>query len=193
VKKVGLYFGTFNPVHNGHLELGNYFLKHTDLDQVRFIVSPQNPFKKDQELLADHHRLEMVRLALEGIPDLLCSDIEFSLPKPSFTINTLKYLKKNEPNVEFVLLMGEDNLVTFNQWNAYQTILSLVDLYVYPRNHKGEIPQALASLTNIHLVPAPKLDFASQDIRRILRKGGSVKSSVPGPSLVYLKNNRFYQ
>ena len=89
-----MYFGTFNPVHNGHLELGNYFLKHTDLDQVRFIVSPQNPFKKDQELLADHHRLEMVRLALEGIPDLLCSDVEFSLPKPSFTINTLKYLKK---------------------------------------------------------------------------------------------------
>jgi nicotinate-nucleotide adenylyltransferase len=106
VKKVGLYFGTFNPVHNGHVALGNYFLQHTGLDEVRFIVSPQNPFKKELELEAAPHRLEMVRLALHEFPNLTLSEVEFSFPQPSYTITTLAYLCEKEPEVRFVPFNG---------------------------------------------------------------------------------------
>jgi nicotinate-nucleotide adenylyltransferase len=193
VKKVGLYFGTFNPIHNGHIALGNYFIEYTDLDEVWFIVSPQNPFKLDQELLAENHRLEMVRLALENHPNLSYSDIEFDLPKPSYTIKTLRFLIKKEAAITFALLMGEDNLVYFDQWKEFESILKLVDLYVYPRKHQNEIPESLLKHPKIELVPAPKLDFASRDIRKILSRGGEAKSLIPAQIVTYLEENKFYQ
>lgn len=193
MKKVGLYFGTFNPIHNGHIALGNYFIKYTDLDEIQFVVSPQNPFKKDQEILAEQHRLEMVRLALEKIPHFNYSDVEFSLPKPSYTIDTLKQLKKKGPEVSFVVLMGEDNLAYFDQWKEYKSILELVDLYVYPREHQNTIPKSLLNHPKIQLVPAPKLDFASQNIRKILHEGGAIKSMIPASIVDYLEENKFYQ
>ena len=136
MKKVGLYFGSFNPIHNGHLALGNYFARHTDLNEVWFVVSPQNPFKVGDVILEDHHRLEMVRLALEDQTNLFISDIEFSLSKPSYTINTIEHLVKINPKKQFVLLMGEDNLIHFQEWKKNQQILALVQAYVYPRNYK---------------------------------------------------------
>lgn len=193
MKKVGLYFGTFNPIHNGHLALGNYFIEHTDLDEVRFIVSPQNPFKSDHELLKENYRLEMVRKALENIPNLTCSNIEFDLPKPNYTIETIHYLIKKESHISFTLLMGEDNLVYFDQWKEYKTILTLVDLYVYPRKHENKIPERLLMLPNISLVTAPELDFAAKNIRKIIQDGGSIQSSVHPSTLMYLEENSFYK
>jgi len=193
VKKIGLYFGTFDPIHNGHLALGNYFIENTDLDEVRFIVSPLNPFKIELNLLAENHRLEMVRQALEDFPNFTCSDVEFTLSKPSYTINTLEYLIKNESEISFILLMGEDNLVYFDKWKKYKSILKLVNIYVYPRDHENKISKSLLSHPKINLVPATQLNFASQDIRRILQKGGSIKSYVPRSTLEYLKKNNFYK
>ena len=193
MKKVGLYFGTFNPVHNGHVALGNYFLQHTGLDEVRFIVSPQNPFKKELELEAAPHRLEMVRLALHEFPNLTLSEVEFSFPQPSYTITTLAYLCEKEPEVRFVLLMGADNLAFFDRWIEHQKILSLVDLYVYPREHKNEIPRPYLDHPKIHFVNAPKLDYTATSIRKILRQGKDVKSLLPLSIVDYIENNTLYQ
>ena len=193
MKKVGLYFGTFNPIHNGHLALGNYFIKNTDIDEVRFIVSPQNPFKENLRLLSERHRLKMVQQALKNFPNLTSSEVEFTLSKPSYTIDTLEYLINNETDVSFVLIMGEDNLVNFDKWKEYKSILKLVDLYVYPRIHRNEISESLLKHPKINLVPAPQLDYVAQDLRKIIQNGGSIKSSVPESTLKYLKKNNFYK
>ena len=193
MKNVGLYFGTFNPIHNGHIALGNFFIKNTDIDEVRFIVSPQNPFKENLRLLAEHHRLKMVQQALKKFPNLTSSDVEFTLSKPSYTVDTLEYLVNNETNVSFVLMMGEDNLVKFDKWKEYKSILKLVDLYVYPRIHRNEIPESLLKHPKINLVSAPQLDYVAQDLRKIIQNGGSIKSSVPESTFKYLKKNNFYK
>lgn len=193
MKKVGLYFGSFNPIHNGHLALGNYFARHTDLNEVWFVVSPQNPFKVGNVILEDHHRLEMVRLALEDQANLFISDIEFSLSKPSYTINTIEHLVKINPKKQFVLLMGEDNLIHFQEWKKNQQILALVQAYVYPRNYKILRSSLSFEHKKIKLVKAPKLDYSSKNIRKILREGKSVKDLIPNASWTYLEKNGFYK
>ncbi len=193
MKKVGLYFGTFNPIHKGHLALGNYFLKHTDLEEIRFIVSPQNPFKTDQELLAEHHRLEMVRLAIEKLPQLNCSDVEFSLPKPSYTTDTLKHLIEKEPGVSFVLLMGEDNMVHFEQWKDYQTLLMLVELYVYPRKHGNNISEVFLNHPKIQWTAAPHIPISATEIREGIKRGKNMSDWVPQACWNYLTTKKLYQ
>ena len=131
--KIGLYFGTFNPIHIGHLIIANYMAEYTDLKQVWFVVSPQNPLKNKASLLKDYHRLAIVRIAIEDNPKLLASDIEFHLPIPSYTTNTLAYVKEKYPNNEFHLIMGEDNLRSFHKWKNYEYILENHKIYVYPR------------------------------------------------------------
>ena len=131
--KVGLYFGTFNPIHVGHLIIANYMTQYADLDQVWIIVSPQNPLKQKNTLLADYHRLALVRAAIEDNPKLTVSDIEFHLPIPSYTATTLTYLKEKYPEKEFSLIMGEDNLRTFHKWFNHEMILENHQIYVYPR------------------------------------------------------------
>ena len=131
--KIGLYFGTFNPIHIGHLIIANYMAEYTDLKQVWFVVSPQNPLKNKASLLKDYHRLAIVRIAIEDNPKLLASDIEFHLPIPSYTTNTLAYVKEKYPNNEFLLIMGEDNLRSFHKWKNYEYILENHKIYVYPR------------------------------------------------------------
>jgi nicotinate-nucleotide adenylyltransferase len=131
--KIGLYFGTFNPIHVGHLIIANYMAEYTDLKQVWFVVSPQNPLKNKASLLKDYHRLAIVRIAIEDNPKLLASDIEFHLPIPSYTTNTLAYVKEKYPNNEFHLIMGEDNLRSFHKWKNYEYILENHKIYVYPR------------------------------------------------------------
>ena len=192
MKKIGLYFGTFNPIHKGHLALGNYFAENTDLDQVWFVVSPQNPFKVNDLLLEDQHRLEMVRLAVIDQPHLKVSDVEFSIPKPSYTIHTLEHLFQIHPEKQFVLLMGQDNLNHFNQWKQYEKILALLTIYVYPRNEKIVAKQKLQH-KKIKLMDAPQLDDASTDIRKILKQGKSVEKLMPHASWLYLKEKGFYK
>ena len=133
MKKVGLFFGSFNPIHIGHLILGNYMATKTDLSEVWFVVSPQNPFKEKANLLNDTHRLTMVRIAVEDTAKLKASNVEFELPKPSYTVFTLQKLKEDHPDLEFVLIMGEDNLRSFNKWKNFEYILDNHEIYVYPR------------------------------------------------------------
>jgi nicotinate-nucleotide adenylyltransferase len=193
VKKIGLYFGSFNPIHNGHIAFGNFFVENTDLHEVMFIVCPLNPFKTKEELLGQKHRLNMVQQALLKFPKLICSNVEFTLPKPNYTIETLKHLISCQSNVSFSLLIGEDNLVNFNKWKEYKNILKLVDLYVYPRKHRNKIPKHLLKHSKINLLDAPKLDFASSDIRKKLKKGEVIKSSIPTSTMAYLEKNNIYK
>lgn len=131
--KVGLYFGTFNPIHIGHLLIANYMAENTELKEIWFVVSPHNPHKEKKTLLEGYHRLEMVRLAIGGNSKLMESEVEFSLPQPSYTATTLAYLKEKHPSYSFSLLMGEDNLRGFHKWHNYEEILANHKLYVYPR------------------------------------------------------------
>ena len=135
MQSIGLFFGSFNPVHNGHLILANHFAEHSDLDEVWLVVTPQNPFKQKQSLLANHHRLEMVYRATHNYPKLRPSDIEFGLPTPNYTIDTLARLEEKYPTKSFSLMLGEDNLSSFHKWKNYDLILSRYPLYIYPRKN----------------------------------------------------------
>ena len=179
MKKIGLYFGTFNPIHNGHLALGQYFLKNSDLEEICFIISPQNPFKINQNLLHEKSRLEMVRSALKKSKGFSYSTIEFELPKPNYTYSTLKYLVQNAPTTDFALLMGEDNLAFFHQWKNYTEILELVTLYVYPRAESENTAESILNHPKIKRFEAPKLDCTSTEIRKRLSQGKSIKNLVP--------------
>ena len=137
--KVGLFFGTFNPIHVGHLTIANYIAEFSDLEQVWFVVTPHSPFKKKNSLLDNNQRLEMVYRATKDYDKLKPSDIEFNLPQPNYTINTLVHLEEKFPNHEFSLIMGEDNLKSFHKWKNYQMILETHDIYVYPRISEGRV------------------------------------------------------
>ena len=132
-KKIGLFFGSFNPIHIGHLIIANYFVEYTDLDKVWFVVSPQNPFKEKKSLLEDHHRLALARIAVEDDLRFWVSDMEFHMPKPSYTIDTLTWLGEKYPDKEFVLLAGSDQLPNFHKWKNADVILELHEMYVYAR------------------------------------------------------------
>ena len=187
-----MYFGTFNPVHNGHVALGNYFVTQTDLETVWFVVTPQNPFKINDPLLEDPHRLEMVRLALLNQPQLEVCDVEFTLPKPNYTLDTIQFLKQKFPHNDYVLLMGEDNLAHFERWKSYATLLDLVTVYVYPRKHKYPVPEKFLNHPKIQLIQAPMLDYASKKIRSLIQQGVPVDHLMPQQSWHYLKKHQFY-
>ena len=144
--KIGLYFGTFNPIHIGHLIIANHMAEHSDLKQVWMVVTPHNPLKKKETLLKDSIRLELVHLATEEYPKIKPSDIEFKLPQPNYTVNTLAYLTEKYPKNEFSLIMGEDNLKSFHKWKNYEVILQNHDIYVYPRlDAKDKINEIIPS------------------------------------------------
>lgn len=159
--KVGLYFGTFNPVHTGHLIIANHMAENSDLDQVWLVVTPHNPHKKKSTLLDDHHRLQMVFLATEDYPKLKPSDIEFKLPQPNYTVHTLAHLQEKFPSHEFSLLMGEDNLNSLHKWKNYEVILKNHDIYVYPRLNTETIDPDIAASARIRRVDAPVIELSS--------------------------------
>ena len=132
-KKVGLFFGSFNPIHVGHLIIANHMAEFSDLEEVWLVVTPHNPHKKKKTLLDDVHRLAMVRIAIEDFPNLKASNIEFDLPQPNFTINTLVVLEEKYPTIDFCLIMGEDNLKSFHKWKNFELILDRHSIYIYPR------------------------------------------------------------
>ncbi|MBP7357412.1 MAG: nicotinate-nucleotide adenylyltransferase, partial [Cloacibacterium sp.] len=138
MKKIGLFFGSFNPIHIGHLILANYILENSDMEELWLVVSPQNPFKEKKSLLNDHNRLDMVQLAVKNYPKMRASNIEFSLPKPSYTIDTLTYLKEKYPNYSFALIMGEDNLESLPKWKNSEKLIADYQIIVYPRTFEGE-------------------------------------------------------
>lgn len=175
--KVGLFFGSFNPVHVGHMIIANYMAQHTDLDQVWMVVSPQNPLKKRRTLAKDYDRLYLIDQAIDDNPLLKSSNIEFSLPKPSYTIDTLTYLKEKYPDKQFVLIMGGDNLGSFHKWKNYETILNNHEIYVYkrPTYELGE----LESHESISLFDAPLMEISSSYIRNEIKEGRSIRYLVP--------------
>ena len=193
MKKIGLFFGSFNPIHIGHLILANYFTENTDLQEVWLVVSPQNPFKQKQSLLANHHRLQLVNRAVEEYPKLKVSDIEFGLPTPSYTSTTLAHLEEKYPEKDFALLIGEDNLCTFHKWKNYQLILERHQLYVYPRVNVNEIPDEFKGHPKIKLVKAPRMELSSSDIRSAIKAGKNVRASMPPESWQYLDEMNFYK
>ncbi|MFY9308915.1 MAG: nicotinate (nicotinamide) nucleotide adenylyltransferase [Bacteroidia bacterium] len=189
--KVGLFFGSFNPIHVGHMVLANYMLEYTDIDKVWFVVSPHNPLKKKSSLLDEKHRLQLVNLAIGDNNRLKASDIEFKLPQPSYTVVTLAYLKEKYPNHEFALIMGADNLKNFHKWKNYEEILKHHQLYVYPR------PESTTSEFDNHphvrLVNAPLMQISSTDIRQAIHDKKDVRYYVPETAWNYIKEMHFYE
>ncbi len=189
--RIGLFFGSFNPIHTGHLIIANHFAENTDLQQVWFVVSPQNPFKEKQSLLDEKHRLYMVNLAVEHNYKLMASNIEFHLPQPSYTINTLTYLKEKHPEHEYVLIMGSDILPSLHKWKNVDQILENHSIYVYVRNHVNAVPPDLKG--DIRLFNMPQLDLSSTIIRQYIKEGRSVRYLVPESVFTYLQEMRFYR
>ncbi|UPL48496.1 nicotinate (nicotinamide) nucleotide adenylyltransferase [Hymenobacter sublimis] len=178
-RKVGLLFGSFNPIHTGHLILAHFMATHTDLDEVWLVVSPQSPFKVGQELLPEEARLRLVQLAIAGNDRLRALDVEFGMPKPSYTIDTLDELRRRHPGYHFVLLMGEDNLPGLPRWKDAGRILAENEVYVYPR--PGVTPTDSKPQPGVQVVDAPLLDISATYIRSCVRAGKSVRYLVPEP------------
>jgi nicotinate-nucleotide adenylyltransferase len=190
-KKTGLYFGSFNPVHIGHLAIANYMLEFTDLDEVCFVVSPQNPLKSKNTLLANHHRYAMVMRAVEDYYRFHVSNIEFSLSQPSYTINSLVALGEKYPDKQFILIMGADNLDTFHKWKNYEVILQYYQLYVYPRpGHDGG---KFKDHSSVQWVNAPLIEISSSFIRSAIKHKKDIRYFLPEKVYKYLDEMGFYK
>ncbi|MBN2893706.1 MAG: nicotinate-nucleotide adenylyltransferase [Bacteroidales bacterium] len=190
--KIGLFFGSFNPIHIGHLALANYFVEYSDIDKLWFVVSPQNPFKERKTLLADNQRLYMVRLAIENMPEkYFASNIEFEMPKPSYTIDTLTYLKEKYPDKEFILIMGADNLVNLHKWKNYEEIIKNHKIYVYPRP-EADLSQ-IKTEADFKIFDAPLIEISSSFIRNSINNSKDVRFFMPEGVAKYVEEMNFYK
>ncbi len=189
--KTGLFFGSFNPVHTGHMIIANYMATQTDLKQVWFIVSPHNPLKPKQSLARDRDRLHLVRLAIGDNPLLRASDVEFNLPRPSYTIDTLTHLREKYPDREFALIMGSDNLATLHKWKNYELILRDYNLYVYRRPDAP--PAELEQHPHVQCFDAPMMYLSASYIRDCIKAGKSVQYLVPEAVYAYLEGSGMYR
>ena len=194
MKKVGLFFGTFNPIHIGHLAIANHMVEFSDLDEVWFVITPMSPFKTKKTLLDNHHRYQMVYEATKDYPKLKPSKIEFDLAQPNYTINTLVHLEEHyEKGYEFALIMGEDNLKGFHKWKNYETILESHSIYVYPRISNGKVEHEFKDNTKIHHVDAPIMEVSSTFIRNNHRKGKNIKPLLSDSVWKYMDEMNFYR
>ena len=191
--KVGLFFGSFNPIHIGHLVIANHLVEYSDLDQVWFVVTPHNPFKNKNSLLDNYQRLEMVYRATKDYTKLKPSDIEFNLPQPNYTINTLVHLQEKYPKVEFALIMGEDNLKSFHKWKNYELILENHHIYVYPRVSEQTVSTPFDGHKKIHVINAPLMELSSTFIRKAIKEGKNVQPMLPQHVWEYLDEMNFYK
>jgi nicotinate-nucleotide adenylyltransferase len=201
-KKIALYFGSFNPIHIGHLIIANHIAGLSGLDEVWFVVSPQNPHKEKKNLLEDIHRLALVRCAVEDNPNFKVSDIEFGLPKPSYTVYTLQALKEKYPQYKFSLIMGEDNLRTLHKWKNYERILENHEVIVYPRletiqekksGNRVAVKNEVLDHANITMTNAPIMNISSSLIRAKIKEGKDVKYLLSDPVYKYLDEMNFYK
>lgn len=188
--KIGLYFGSFNPVHNGHLIIAKHILNSTDIRQVWFIVSPHNPLKKSSQLLNEYHRLHLVQIAIDDEYDLKVSNVEFGLPKPSYTIDTLTHLSEKYPGHSFSVIMGSDSFCNIEKWKNYKNLLSHYQLVIYKRPG-FEITQTHdARLT---MLDAPLLEISSTHIRELIKKRKSIRYLVPDVVKNEIERNNYYR
>lgn len=191
--KIGLYFGTFNPIHVGHLTIANHLVEYSDLQKIWFVVTPMSPFKKKKSMLDNNQRLEMVYRATKDYQKLEPSTIEFNLPQPNYTIDTLAHLYEKYPEHEFCLIMGEDNLKSFQKWKNYQQILERHEIFVYPRISEGNVPTDLKNHPKIHRVDAPIMELSSTFIRNAIKNGKNVRPMLPELVWQYLDEMNFYK
>lgn len=189
--KIGLYFGSFNPIHHGHLIIANYMAQETDLDQVWFVVSPQNPLKPSNGLLNEYHRLYLVQTAIKAEPLLKVSDIEFRLPKPSYTVNTLAYLQEKYPSHQFAIIMGSDSFQNLERWKNYEYLLRHYPIFVYKR--PGHEVVNTFNTGNITIMKAPMLEISATHIRKNIKEGKSIRYLVPDTVMDEIERNSYYR
>jgi nicotinate-nucleotide adenylyltransferase len=187
----GLYFGSFNPIHIGHLAIANYMVEFGGLDELWFVVSPHNPLKQKSTLLPDYQRLEIVNRALGEYSRFKASNIEFSLPQPSYTVDTLAYLDEKYPERQFALIMGEDNLESLHKWKNFELLLEQRQLMVYPRPDCN--PGAFHSHRNVKLIDAPLIEVSSSFIRKSIKNGKDVRFFMPQKVWEYVDEMNFYK
>ena len=190
---VGLFFGTFNPIHIGHMVLANYLAEFSDLDEVWFVITPMSPFKQKKSMLGNHHRLAIANIAVEDFPKLKTSDIEFKLPQPNYTIYTLVNLEEKFPQHTFNLIMGEDNLKGFHKWKNYNTILENYHIYVYPRISEGKTENELLEHSKIKIVDAPIVQVSSTFIRNAIKNQKDIRTMLPAKVGEYIHQMNFYK
>jgi nicotinate-nucleotide adenylyltransferase len=188
--KIGLYFGSFNPVHHGHLIIANHVVQSTDLDQVWFVVSPQNPLKPSHGLLNEYHRLFLIKAAIDGENKLRASDIEFKLPRPSYTAHTLTYLKEKFPQHEFSIILGSDSYQNLPRWKNYEHLLENAEFYIYVRAGFEKIPVYAQART--HILDAPLLQISATHIRNLIKEGKSIRFLVPDCVKEEIERNRYF-
>jgi len=188
--KIGLYFGSFNPVHNGHLIIAKHVINNTDLKQVWMVISPQNPLKNSNSLLNKYDRLNMVQSALEGETKIKASTIEFNLPSPSFTIDTLAYLKEKHKQHQFSIIMGSDSFTNIKKWKNYEMIIKNYEIYIYQRTG---YPIQNTEKTIVNKLEAPLIEISSSAIRKIIKDGKSIRYLVPDVVDQQIKENKYYK
>lgn len=189
--KIGLYFGSFNPVHNGHMIIASFMRQYTDLDQVWMVVSPQNPFKTSQTLLNEYQRLHLVKIAAEKDLSIKAIDMEFHLPRPSYTINTLTYLDEKYPQHEFAVIMGSDSLMNLDKWKSATVIMDRYPIYVYER--PGFPINRLLPIKKLVETKAPLLEISASMVRKMIRDGKSIRYFVPENVMEDIEQNGYYR
>ena len=191
--KIGLYFGTFNPIHVGHMIIANHMAEHSNLEQIWMVVTPHNPLKQKSTLLDDAKRLQLVQLATEDFPKIKASDIEFKLPQPNYTVNTLAHLYDKFPQHEFSLIMGEDNLKSLHKWKNYEVILQNHNIYIYPRISSDAENLQFKDHPKIHLIDAPIVEISSTFIRDSIKNQKNIRPLLPEKVWRYIDHNNFYK
>ncbi|MEO9485856.1 MAG: nicotinate (nicotinamide) nucleotide adenylyltransferase [Ekhidna sp.] len=189
--EIGLFFGSFNPIHAGHMIIASLVKETTDVDEIWFIVSPQNPFKKNKNLLHEFDRLDMVNAAIGDDYQFRSSDVEFNMPRPSYTIDTLTFLQEKHPEKKFHLIIGEDNLESFPKWKNHEKILEHFGLIVYPRPHSKE--SQLSKFENVRMIEAPEVDISATLIRKLIKEGKSIKYLVPDAVVEMIQTKGFFK
>lgn len=192
MQHIGLFFGSFNPIHTGHLIIANYMANYTELDEVWLIVTPHNPLKKKDSLINQYDRLEMVNLAIEQAENIRSSTIEFSLPQPSYTIDTLTYLREKYPEKAFVLIMGSDNLVSLHKWKNYEVILRDYRVLVYPRPDYPA-PVEWTAHPSITITDTPLMEFSSTFIRNAVKADKNIRYFVPDSVMAFIESKGLYR
>ena len=191
--KIGLFFGTYNPIHVGHLIIANHLAEHSDLDQIWLVVTPQSPHKTKQSLLDNHQRLELVFRATKDYPKLAPSAIEFNLPQPNYTVRTLAYLEEKHPENQFALIMGEDNLRSLPKWKNAEVIMGNYPIYVYPRKMNPSSISASFSSETVTYIDAPVIEVSSTFIRQQIKDGKNIKALLPMAVWNYIDEMNFYK
>jgi len=191
--KIGLFFGTFNPIHIGHMIIANHMAEFSDLEEIWFVVTPHSPFKKKSTLLDNNHRYQMVLVATEDYPKIKPSNIEFKLSQPNYTVHTLAHLQEKYPKHTFSLIMGEDNLQSFHKWKNYEVILQNHDLYVYPRIYKKKEERPFKNHPKVHFIEAPIVEISATFIRKSVQQQKDIRVLLPHKVWGYLDEMNFYK